>query len=105
VYAYNGLYYVATNNTSIQEATVVGIAQENISSGSSGAIRFGQSIITNSEWSFTAGAQLFLGVNGAIITTTVGALFGIPVGYALTPTSILFNPQIGFTYSLDAGTL
>lgn len=105
VYVDSGAYYVATNNSSEAESAVVGMAQENIVNGQTGLIQFGQSIVTNPLWLFVAGDLLYLGEDGAITNDASSADFIVPVGFAITPTSILFNLQTGFTHTMDAGTI
>lgn len=48
--------------------------------------------VTNQGWNFTAGARLYVGIDGAITELQVG-LYSHHIGYAITPNKIFFSPS------------
>lgn len=55
-------------------------------------------VLTNTGWSFTVGAPLYLGLGGDIVETQVGVI-NVPVGYAVSATEIFIEIQRGITRS------
>lgn len=105
VYGSGGEYFVATNNDTEAKADAMGITLEAISSGNTGTIQFGNGIITDESWTWTPGAELFLGEDGALVEDYGEATFVKPIGYAVTATSISFNIQLGYTRIAEAITV
>ena len=101
VYGSGGEYFVATNNDTEAKADAMGITLEAISSGNTGTIQFGNGIITDETWTWTPGAELFLGEDGALVEDYGEATFVKPIGYAVTATSISFNIQLGYNQVVE----
>ena len=101
VYGSGGEYFVATNNDTEAKADAMGITLEAISSGNTGTIQFGNGIITDESWTWTPGAELFLGEDGALVEDYGEADYVKPVGYAVSATAMLFNLQLGYNQDLE----
>jgi hypothetical protein len=97
VYASAGEYFKAQSDNT--EADAVGIVTEalGIASAAIGEITLG-GLVTNAEWSWTPGSQLYLsGTYGGITETKPTALgdYIKPLGFAVSSTQIYFDPQVG----------
>ena len=67
-----------------------GLAAENINNRRGKVILFG--FVTNTNWSWTPGAALYLGNTDGQISAAAGAVTQ-EIGWALTATTILFSPK------------
>ncbi len=99
VYASAGEYFKAQSDNTEAEADAVGIVTEElgIASAAIGEITLG-GLVTNAEWSWTPGSQLYLsGTYGGITETKPTALgdYIKPLGFAVSSTQIYFDPQVG----------
>lgn len=99
VYAAAGEYLKAQSDNTEAEADAVGIVTEalGITNEATGEITLG-GLVTNTGWSWTPGAQLYLsGTYGGITETKPTALgdYIKPLGFAVSSTQIYFDPQVG----------
>jgi hypothetical protein len=82
------------------EADAVGVVTQGggITSGSTGEITlFG--LVTNGSWTWTPGKSLYISATAGVLTETAPTTTGQyikPVGYAITATQIMFQPQSGW---------
>ena len=99
----SGELWIATNDGTAIQADAIGIvtASGGIADTSTGEVtRLGP--ITNAGWSWTPGATLWLGVDGAITETMPSAgNYAKPLGYAETATTIWLAPQNGWLVGFD----
>ena len=87
-----GKYYRATTDGAPEALEVVAICHEaGIAQGATGLAIINPTLITNESWAMTQGLPQWLGINGAIteIKPTANA---VCLGYAMSPTSLFFNP-------------
>jgi hypothetical protein len=99
----SGELWIATNGGTSAQADAIGIVTESggISDTATGTVtRFGP--ITYASWSWTPGATLWLGTDGAMTETMPSAGdYAKPLGYAETATKIWFAPQNGWLVGYD----
>lgn len=98
-YTSSGTYKKSKNNGTEAEADCVGIATANIPNASTGNIQIGLGTVTNANWEFTPGDQLYVSDTYGEITNIVPSVIGSyvkPVGYATSATTIVFFPGEGW---------
>lgn len=85
--------------SSYSNALVIAMATESVSTSSRGTYLL-RGFISNSSWSFTVGAPVYLstsGTSGNTLTQTKPTSSGtivLPVGYAVSATTLYFNPSM-----------
>lgn len=85
----DGLVIYGDAGTVAHQGRILGVCINSASAGGNVAIAQ-QGLVTNAGWNWTAGAELYVGLNGDITTQQVGA-FSQNLGYAISATQIFIR--------------
>jgi hypothetical protein len=88
----DGFAYAASSSASAT-ANVVGIAKNAVSLAQTVSLHLYGSI-SDASFGFTPGASLFLSANGTITETPPATGYVVKIGYALSSTSLFFDPDL-----------
>ena len=104
----DGKYYHASTMVSSASLNVVAMTQAlGISSGSTGTVILSSAVLTNSGWAMTQGQPQFLDVTGNFVNVSP-AINSILVGFALSPISLFFIPNVvnnNFVFDVNGNLL
>lgn len=82
--------YYATSVNTVYAHSVAGVTTGAAEEGETATIRI-QGEMTESSWSWTPGAPLFLGIDGAISESSTTGIYTLRVGHAVTATKVFIH--------------